>query len=494
MKRILSVNDVRLSDTQTIQSGIPSKELMYRAALGVYNSYTWKGTIGIFCGSGNNAGDGYALAIILQENGYNPELILLYDKFSEDGLYYYEKCKQLNIPIHYFPNIIKQYDIYVDALLGTGFKGNIKKEIEEAINYLNNTNKPVISVDINSGLNGDTGLYETSINSELTVSIGCFKPGLFLNKAKDCINSLVNVDIGLNLTGNFHNLLEECDIKSFFKQRSNMSNKGTYGYVGIMGGSSNYPGAIRLANLGQAALCSGCGVSKLIVPSEIYELIFNNVLETTVSKIPSINGKMIFDTQVIDESLKGLKALGIGVGWGESNEYGKILEYILLNYEIPVVIDADGINTLSKMNLNILNKSKCNIILTPHLKEFSRLTGYQIKDITENLLQYGIEFVNKYNVTLLLKGPTTLVFNNKKTYFITTGNPGMATAGSGDVLTGIITGLLGYNYNDISLTVGVAAFINGYAGDLAKRKYGEIGMISSDTARMASLAIKQLTE
>ena len=92
MKRILSVNDVRLSDTQTIQSGIPSKELMYRAALGVYNSYTWKGTIGIFCGSGNNAGDGYALAIILQENGYNPELILLYDKFSEDGLYYYEKC------------------------------------------------------------------------------------------------------------------------------------------------------------------------------------------------------------------------------------------------------------------------------------------------------------------------------------------------------------------------------------------------------------------
>ena len=259
-----------------------------------------------------------------------------------------------------------------------------------------------------------------------------------------------------------------------------------------MGGSENYPGALRLANLGQVALRSGCGVSKLIVPNEIYDLIFANVLETTIAKIPSENGKMIFDEETIISALKGLRVLSIGVGWGESPEYLRILEYILLNYEIPVVIDADGLNTLAKLDLEILNESKCKIILTPHLKEFSRLTNYSVSDIMENLIEYGQEFVSKYNVTLLLKGPTTLVLDKSNVYFVTTGNSGMATAGSGDVLTGIITGLLGYHFEDVTMTVAVAAHINGYAGDLAAQKYGEISMLSSDTAYMIGDALKEL--
>ena len=492
MENILSVLDVRTSDQKTIESGVSSKELMYRAAFGVYNSYDWNGRIGIFCGSGNNAGDGYALAMILQENGYQVEIVLVSDKFSPDGLFYYNKCLNLNIPVHQFSEELKDYDIYVDALLGTGFKGNLTNEIFSCINYLNSKNKPVVSIDINSGLNGDTGLCECAVKSELTVSIGCLKPGLFLNKAKDYIKKITSVDIGIKLIGEPFLFMEAKDIKVFLKERFNFSNKGTYGYVGIMGGSENYPGALRLANLGQTALRCGCGVSKLIVPSEIYELIFANVLETTVVKIPSVLGKMIFDEKMIDEALKGLKALGIGVGWGESEEYIKILSYILSNYEMPVVIDADGLNTLSKMDLDILNKSKCKIILTPHLKEFSRLTNYSVNDITNSLVEYGKEFVSKYNVALLLKGPTTLVFDREKVYFITTGNSGMATAGSGDVLTGIITGLLGYHYEDITMTVAVAAYINGYAGDLAALKYGEISMLSSDTASMIGAAIKEL--
>jgi NAD(P)H-hydrate epimerase len=387
---------------------------------------------------------------------------------------------------------LKEYDIYVDALLGTGFKGIPKDSILDCIKYLNATNKPVVSIDINSGLNGDTGLCEYAVKSDLTVSIGCFKPGLFLNKAKDYIKKIVNIDIELNLIGKPFFLMENNDVKNFLKPRFNFSNKGTYGYVGIMGGSENYPGAIRLANLGQTALRCGCGVSKLIVPSEIYELIFANVLETTITKIPSQIGKMIFDKTAIDNALKGIKALGIGVGWGESEEYKKILEYILTTFEIPVLIDADGLNTLSQMDLNILNESNCKIILTPHLKEFSRLTNYSISDITNNLIEYGKEFVSQYNVTLLLKGPTTLVFGNDKVYFITTGNSGMATAGSGDVLTGIITGLLGYHYEDITMTVAASAYINGFAGDLAALKYGEISMLSSDTATMIGNAIKEL--
>jgi NAD(P)H-hydrate epimerase len=136
------------------------------------------------------------------------------------------------------------------------------------------------------------------------------------------------------------------------------------------------------------------------------------------------------------------------------------------------------------MDLEILNKSKCKIILTPHLKEFSRLTNYEIPDIMNNLVAYGVEFTSKYHVTLLLKGPTTLIFDNNQVYFCNSGNSGMATAGSGDVLTGIITGLLGYHNENIGLSVAAAAYINGYAGDLAADKYTEISMISSDTVSM----------
>ena len=337
MKKILSVLDVRKSDQQTIESGVSGQELMFRAALGVYNAYQWHGEIGIFCGAGNNAGDGYALAMILQKNGYHPEIILVSDKFSSDGLYYYNKCLELNVPVYQFNQELKEYDIYVDALLGTGFKGSLKDEMHKCINYLNSKNKPVISIDINSGLNGDTGLCECAVKSEVTVSIGSYKPGLFLNKAKDYISNLINIDIGLNLVDEPFFLLEKEDVSNFLKPRFNLSNKGTYGYVGIMGGSENYPGALRLANLGQVALRSGCGVSKLIVPNEIYDLIFANVLETTIAKIPSENGKMIFDEETIISALKGLRVLSIGVGWGESFEYLRILEYILLYYVIFLI-------------------------------------------------------------------------------------------------------------------------------------------------------------
>ena len=494
MDKVITVEEMRRLDSLTINSGIIGKELMYKAALGVYNSYKWHGEIGIFCGSGNNAGDGYALAIILKENGYSPHIILVSEKFSTDGLCYFQMCKEMKIPIIEYSDELNWFDIYVDALLGTGFKGEPRGKILECINLLNNVNNPVISVDINSGLNGDNGLFTYAVESDLTVSIGYLKPGLLLNKAKDLAKKIVNVDIGIIPPEKPMYLLKNGDIKNFFKCRMNFSNKGTYGYVGIMGGSENYPGALRLANLGETALRSGCGVSRVIVPSEIYELIFNNVLETTVCKIPSKLGKMVFDEEALNVALKGLKVLSVGVGWGESKEYEGILEYILYNYDIPVIIDADGLNTLAKMDLNILNCCKSKVILTPHLKEFSRLTGHSVSYILENLLECCNEFVNKYNVTLLLKGPATTVLDKENIYLINTGNSGMATAGSGDVLTGIITGLLGYHFEDITLTVAVSAYLNGYSGDLAASKYTEMGMLSSDTAKNIALAIKDITE
>lgn len=491
MKDIITVNNMRISDANTISNGISGIELMYKAALGIYNAICWNGRIGIYCGSGNNAGDGYALALILKANNYDVEVVLCSNKFSDDGKYYYDLCINNNIKVIEFGDSLNDYDIAVDCLLGTGFKGELKPVYNDAITAINNINY-VVSADINSGLNGDTGLCTNAVKSNVTVSIGYLKPGLFLNMAKDYTKCIINTDIGIKAIEKPYKLIEKEDLKNFFQPRINYCNKGNFGYVGIMGGSNNYPGAIRLANFGQIALYSGCGVSRVIAPDCIYDLIFNNILESTVYKYPSVDGKMIYSVENIINATNKLTALGIGVGWDNSNEYVKILEWILLNLDLKLVVDADGINTLAKMDLSILNKTKCDVVLTPHLKEFSRLTGYSISDIKNNIIEYSIEFVTKYNVTLLLKGPSTIIVNKDELYISPSGCSGMATAGSGDVLTGILVGMLGYSNESITYTTALAAYLNGYAGEKAMEKFGDYGMVASDTARMVSLCIKEL--
>ena len=200
---------------------------------------------------------------------------------------------------------------------------------------------------------------------------------------------------------------------------------------------------------------------------------------------------MLFDIEALNKAISGLKSLGVGIGWSINDDYKKIIEYLLLYYSNFLVIDADGINVLSKMDLGLLNKASCKIVLTPHLKEFSRLTGYSIEYIVENTIYVVLEFTRKYNVTLLLKGPTSLIAKGKNINFVNRGCSGMATAGSGDVLTGILVGMLGY-IDDEFLATSLASYINGYAGELAMEEYSDISMTSSDTASMIKKAIKNI--
>ena len=287
--------------------------------------------------------------------------------------------------------------------------------------------------------------------------------------------------------------IEAKDIKDKFAQRPSDTNKGDYGYVGIMGGSLEYSGAVKLANLSASAMRAGCGVVRLIVPGKIAKAIAPYLLEQTIFPMNDNENKIVFSEEQINEALAKLKALAIGMGWGQSKEYEKILGYILGNYNIPVVIDADGLNTISKMNMDILKNTKCKVILTPHLKEFERLSKIKIENIKQNEITIAKDFAKKYNVILLLKGPTTLVTDGEKVYLVRRGCSGMATAGSGDVLSGILVGLLGYNEPDI-LTVATGAYLNGIAGEIAQEKYTDISMIASDTVKCLPEAIKRIRE
>ena len=282
------------------------------------------------------------------------------------------------------------------------------------------------------------------------------------------------------------------DLKEIFKEREKDSHKGTYGYVGIIGGCMEYTGAIKLANMSSTALRAGCGVVRVIVPKSIETSIAPYLLEQTIFPIENDEEqKMKFNKEEIDKALDKLKAVAIGMGWGKGRDNEKILEYILETKEIPCVIDADGLNTLSQMNLDILQKTKCKVILTPHLKEFERLSKIPIETIKENAIEIARDFASEYQVILLLKGSTTIVTDGTTTYLVKRGCPGMATAGSGDVLSGVLVGMLGCHEANPK-TIAAGSYLAGMAGELAQEKYTDISMKASDTIEMLPTAIKNI--
>ncbi|MBR4759726.1 MAG: NAD(P)H-hydrate epimerase [Lachnospiraceae bacterium] len=280
---ILSVENMRNSDAATIAGGIPGRELMLRAGKGIYGAAKWKSPVAIVCGSGNNAGDGYVIAALLQEDGIPCEIILLSEKFSEDGAYYYQKCQDADIPITLWQEgmSLERFGSIADCILGTGFHGSVRGGVRSVIEEINNSGAYVVSVDINSGLNGDTGMTDLCVHSDLTVSVGGFQPGHFLQMAKDVMKEKVNIDIGIEPVERTYSLIEEADIAQIFRPRNNHSNKGTYGYVALIGGSKKYSGAIRLAGMANAAMRSGAGVVKLAVPQCIAGDILPLILEST---------------------------------------------------------------------------------------------------------------------------------------------------------------------------------------------------------------------
>ena len=500
MIKVLSVDNMRKSDAHTIESGITGKELMYRAGVGVVkaieDSAQPKGPVAIVCGSGNNAGDGYVIANLLHSKGYNCTIFRLSEKVSEDGNYYLKQCLDSKIDV-LFCNDDTNFDGYstiIDCIFGTGFKGDVSGLVAQIITKMNQSNTYVVSVDINSGLNGDNGLSKLCVHSDLTVSIGDFKPGHFLNQAKDVMKSKCNVDIGIKPLDKPFNLVEQDDFKSIFKARPNYSNKGSYGYIALIGGSRRYCGAIRLASLANAAMRSGAGVVQIALPSSLIHDVTPQILESTIYPLSDKDGEVIFVEEEIQNLIKKVKCIAFGMGIGVTEETAKMLSYILDNYTGRLIIDADGLTVLSQLikeDPTILTSTKSQLVLTPHLKEFSRLTGLSIDEIQENPIEHAIKYVQDCfpkNVVLLLKGPTTIVTNGVETYLTDAGCAGMATAGSGDVLSGILAAVCAWD-NDLTLSTIAGAYINGKAGEYAQEKTNPISMIASDTVNGITQAI-----
>ena len=434
--------------------------------------------VAVICGNGNNAGDGYVAAKRLYELGADVTVVnVLGEPKTENALYYYNLLKPIRI-INYFP-FQEKFDIYVDAIFGIGLNKSPDDNIKSIINHCNNSSATNVSIDIPSGVECDTGrVLSCAFMADLTVTFIALKPCFMLPLGSDYCGEVIVSDIGVKPC-DYSFLTNE---KPNLKKRTHNSHKGTFGTALLICGSYGMAGAAILS--AKAALKTGVGIVKCILCKGIYSPFTCSIPEAVCIPFRQNNkGTLKYSKKLLNNSLVSCNAVLIGCGMGKSRDAKKILKYIILNSKTPIVIDADGINNLCT-NIELLRKSKAPIIITPHPAEMGRLINLSAEKVEQNRLQIAKDFAKQYNCIVVLKGANTIIaLPNGEIIVNINGNAGMATAGSGDVLAGIIVSLLAQGYTS-EFSAKSAVYIHSQSGDTAALIKGENALIASDIIDM----------
>lgn len=476
--KILTTDLIKESEESAVQSGAFSfRELMYRAGKSaaeiIMQKYDCRGkNIAVVCGRGNNGGDGCVIAGILAENGAKVTVSTPFGTpVTENAAYYYNELKYVTKNDIFIPKA----DIIIDAIFGIGLNRAPDEKTAEIINAINGTDAARISVDIPSGVQADSGkVLGSAVNADLTVTFIALKPCFVLPYGSDYCGEVVVADIGASPV-NYSYLTTE---KPVFKKRRHNSHKGTFGTAVMFCGSYGMAGAAILA--AKAALRSGMGILKAVLCEDIYLPFTVSVPEAVCLPVkPNESGTLCPESLDIPAILKGCSAALIGCGLGNNSDTAKIVRKLCEISEIPLVIDADGINAL-RYSIDIIKKSKAPIILTPHPGEMARLCSLTVSEVEENRVEIARDFAVKHGCVLVLKGADTIIAEpTGELYFNLTGNPGMSTGGSGDTLAGIILSLLAQGFSS-GEAARAAVYLHGEAGDKAAAKRGERAMLPSD--------------
>lgn len=498
--KIFTAQQIREGDAYTIaHEPVSSIDLMERAASAcvdwIRNNFQETVPFYIFCGTGNNGGDGLAIARLLGEAGYQKHTFIVFssDHFSTDceaNKHRLEHAYDAHLAaIHSekdFPDLPTDA-VVVDALFGTGLNRPLNGLAAKTVTWMNSLKNEVISIDLPSGLMAD----ESSIKGEVvkaahTLSFQFQKLAFLMpENAAFCgqvhiLSINIHEDYIKNTTASFF-ITDKSDIRSIYKPRKIFSHKGTYGHALLIAGSYGKIGAAVLS--AKACLRSGVGLLACHIPKCGYE-----ILQTAVPEaMCETDNNQIYWTKE-PERYEQYAAFGIGPGIGKEADTVKALEKTLSGIKKPVVLDADALNIIGEKRL--LKTVLTHALLTPHPKEFERLFGKTENDFERLHLQ--IAKSKEYHVYIILKGHYTCISTPEgKCYFNSTGNAGMATAGSGDTLTGILTGLLAQGYNPEEAAV-LGVYLHGLAGDLAAENLSQESLIASDISDYLGDAFKTL--
>lgn len=492
MKPILSAAQMKEWDSKTIEQwGVPSLVLMERATLSVCHDirlkYSKDVSVGIIAGPGNNGGDGIAIARILHTKGHSVKAVVLGDskKFSPQLRQELEIAGNYGVDVVYPWNIddisVKEFtrifagcDILVDSMFGIGLTRGLEGDYAVAADYLNKSGKPVIAVDIPSGYDTDSGklLGEIGVNAERTVTFAYMKKGIVLGDCKEAAGTVRVADVGIYCKDTNTAQLLDDDILATIPKREITANKGTCGKVLVIAGSESIYGACYLA--AQSALVTGSGLVKIYTHQNNIESIQQALPETMYK------GYTSFDEAEVLKQVKWADSVIMGPGLGTSDLSMSILRTVARACNVPVIIDADGLNLLSK-DIDLLDdlSARVPVVLTPHLKEMERLCNKPVSDINYDMENMAGSFAKQHNCTVVLKNHTTLIANVNTIYYCNSGNEGLATPGSGDVLAGIIGALLGQKMDALEAAA-AGAYIHGRAGSIATEESGIKGLLARD--------------
>ncbi len=502
--KIITAEQIREADAYTIaREPVKSIDLMERAANACFSwirqRYDRRKRFYVFSGNGNNGGDGLAIARLLYRDGYEviPYIIHGGGAASSDCRINEARLMQLDLGLVrnvYQPGDVTEFEsgsVLIDALFGTGLNRPPEGLAASVIGIINGSGLPVIAIDIPSGLFADSssaGHRETIVKATHTLTFQLMKRAFFFPE-NDAYTGRVTV-LGIGLDQQFiagcntsFFMLEKEDVKIIAAPRNSFSHKGTFGHALLVCGSMGKAGAAILA--ARACLRSGAGLLTVHIPKSVFKLMPVAVPESMFS------GDSDWDCFTDAMATEKYDAIGVGCGIGTSEATGKALKNMIREYRKPMVIDADAINLLAS-NPAWLEGIPPGSIFTPHPREFERLVGKAPDHFDRNRIQ--LEFAEKHNVYLLLKGHyTSIACPDGTCYFNPTGNPGMATAGSGDVLTGIITGLLAQGLTPKQAALG-GVYLHGLAGDMALSVQTEQSLLASDIIANLGNAFRILSE
>ncbi|MCD8347433.1 MAG: NAD(P)H-hydrate dehydratase [Lachnospiraceae bacterium] len=502
MEVLLNAKQMKACDERTISLGIPSMVLMERAALAVVEEMEKAALdlskVLVVCGSGNNGGDGFAVARLLSGRGQMAVCFVGKEtSMTKETALQRHICENFGLKISSnFPD--GEYTTIVDAMLGIGLSRAVEGRYAEVIEWINAQPAKVVAVDIPSGVSADgQGVFGTAVRADLTVTFAARKLGQILYPGAAYCGRLICRDIGIPVSA------VPPRIFTYTKQdlirlpkRVPASHKGTYGKVLLIAGSEGMSGAATLA--ARAAFRSGCGMVRVFTPSCNRTVIQTVIPEAMVTTWEPGEEKL----RLLEKALAWSDVVGIGPGLGTSEDAGELLRFCLEHCDRPLVIDADGLNLLSAYlsaqtstteTFLLPDFLRGKVILTPHIGEMGRLAGMDCKAIAADLIGTAQQFALRHKVICVLKDARTVVSDGKQTYLNTSGNDGMAVAGSGDVLTGVICGLLAQGM-PVFDAAALGVYLHGLAGDLARAELGAHGMMAGEIADSVGKVLKESIE
>lgn len=487
---------MREADAYTIRtSGVSALTLMERAGVALADTagkILPIGRIVCVCGGGNNGGDGFVCARILKERGREVFVVCLAETFSEIC----EENRKKWLLHGEILRTIPDCELIVDCLFGTGFHGTLTGEnaaLVLAVNERKQNGTKILAADIPSGVCGENGLVQgVAVYADYTLCIGEYKIATTLGDGLDHAGKLLRADIGIKLPHDtYARYITPRVVCARLPKRCRNTNKGTYGRAAIVAGSEMFSGAAYLA--ARACLHAGCGYTTLFLPRTILPFY---LLKTPEILLKPINdgGRYAFNEERLRE-LFAFDSVAIGMGMGISKDVADAVAYLLTQYRGKLILDADALNSLATYRGEdydvLFAKKTCDVLITPHVKEFSRLIGKNVDEIVKSGLELPVRFAKMYGITVLLKSATSILTDGERVFLNVTGNSGLAKGGSGDVLSGVIAGLCACGASAFDGAI-LGAYLSGKAAELAAEKKSEYAMTATDVMDFLGAAFLSL--